>query len=139
MPISWRGVFPAVCTQFHDDYSLNVSVTLAHVDALLTAGVHGLVMMGSVGENTTLEPQEKKELLKATVALVRKRVPVLTGVAEYTTAGACRWANDAARLGADGLMVLPPMVYKSDDRETLAHFRAVAKASDLPIMIYNNP
>ncbi|NJN44603.1 MAG: dihydrodipicolinate synthase family protein, partial [Anaerolineae bacterium] len=68
-----------------------------------------------------------------------KKVPVLVGVAEYTTAQSCRWAADAAKLGADGLMVLPPMVYKSDDRETLAHFRTVAKATDLPIMIYNNP
>ena len=66
-------------------------------------------------------------------------MPVLTGVAEYTTAQACRWAADAAKLGADGLMVLPPMVYKTDDRETIAHFRAVAKATDLPIMVYNNP
>jgi len=82
MAVSWRGVFPAVCTQFHDDYSLNVNGTLAHVDAMLAAGVHGLVMMGSVGENTTLESHEKKELLKAVVAHVRKRVPVLTGVAE---------------------------------------------------------
>src|SRR6476661_1440478 len=139
MTINWRGVFPAVCTQFHDDFNLNIAATLAHIDAMLAAGIHGLVMMGSVGENTTLEPGEKRELLKATVAHVRKRVPVLTGVAEYTTAGACRWAADAARLGADGLMVLPPMVYKSDDRETMAHFRAVAKAADLPIMVYNNP
>ena len=139
MRVSWQGVFPAVCTQFHDDYSLNVGGTLAHIDAMLAAGVDGLVVMGSVGENTTLEPAEKKELLTATVAHIRKRVPVLTGVAEYTTAGACRWAAEAARLGADGLMVLPPMVYKSDDRETLAHFRAVAKATDLPIMVYNNP
>src|SRR4051812_43981177 len=138
MRVSWRGVFPAVCTQFHDDYSLNVNATLAHVDAMLAAGVHGLVMMGSVGENTTLDPQEKKELLKATVAHISKRVPVLTGVAEYTTAGACRWAADAAKLGADGLMVLPPMVYLTDRRETIAHFRAVAKATDLPIMVYNN-
>ena len=66
-------------------------------------------------------------------------MPVLTGVAEYTTAGACRWAAEAAKLGADGLMVLPPMVYKSDDRETMIHFRTVAKATDLPIMVYNNP
>src|SRR5215213_7978273 len=137
--VSWKGVFPAVCTQFHGDYALNIPGTLAHVDAMLAAGVHGLVMMGSVGENTTLEPAEKRELLKATLDHVRKRVPVLTGVAEYTTAGACRWAADAAKLGADGLMVLPPMVYKTDDRETIAHFRTVAKATDLPIMIYNNP
>ena len=139
MSVTWRGVFPAVCTQFHPDQSLNVAGTLAHVDAMLAAGIHGLVVMGSVGENTTLDPGEKKELLKATIQHVGKRVPVLTGVAEYTTAGACRWAADAAKLGSDGLMVLPPMVYKTDDRETVAHFRAVAKATDLPIMVYNNP
>jgi 4-hydroxy-tetrahydrodipicolinate synthase len=139
MTVSWRGVFPAVCTQFHADESLNVPGTLAHVDALLAAGVHGLVMMGSVGENTTLDPTEKKALLAATVDHVGGRVPVLTGVAEYTTVGACRWAADAARLGADGLMVLPPMVYKSDARETIVHFRTVASAGGLPVMVYNNP
>jgi 4-hydroxy-tetrahydrodipicolinate synthase len=139
MKVKWQGVFPAVCTQFHADYSLNVPGTLAHLDAQLAAGIHGVVMMGSVGENTTLDIGEKRELLKATVAHVGKRIPVLTGVAEYTTAGACRWAADAARLGADGLMVLPPMVYTPDRRETVAHFRSVAKASDLPIMLYNNP
>jgi len=139
MRVNWKGVFPAVCTQFHASQSLNVAGTLAHIDAMLAAGIHGLVMMGSVGENTTLDPSEKEELLKSTVAHVNKRVPVLVGVAEYTTAGACRWAADAAKLGADGLMVLPPMVYKTDDRETLAHFRTVAKATDLPIMVYNNP
>ena len=139
MKVSWRGVFPAVCTQFYADQSSNIPGTLAHVDAMLAAGIHGLVMLGSVGENTTLNHTEKKELLKATVSHVNKRVPVLTGVAEYTTAGACRWAADAAKLGADGLMVLPPMVYKTDDRETVAHFRAVAKATELPIMVYNNP
>jgi 1-pyrroline-4-hydroxy-2-carboxylate deaminase len=139
MTVSWRGVFPAVCTQFHDDESLNIPGTLKHVDAMLAAGVHGFVMMGSVGENTTLELSEKKDLLKATLEHVGKKVPVLTGVAEYTTAQACRWAADAAKLGVHGLMVLPPMVYKGDDRETMAHFRGVAQATDLPIMIYNNP
>ncbi len=137
--VAWRGVFPAVCTQFHNDESLNIPGTLAHIDAMLAAGVHGLVMMGSVGENTTLELSEKKELLQATLAHVGTRVPVLTGVAEYTTAGACKWATEAAKLGAHGLMVLPPMVYKSDERETIAHFRTVAKATPLPIMVYNNP
>jgi dihydrodipicolinate synthase/N-acetylneuraminate lyase len=139
MTVSWRGVFPAACTQFNADFSLNIRGTLDHLDAMLAAGVHGFVMMGSVGENTTLESAEKRELLKATVEHIGKRVPVLTGVAEYTTAQACRWAADAQKLGADGLMVLPPMVYKSDARETIAHFRSVAKASDLPIMVYNNP
>jgi dihydrodipicolinate synthase/N-acetylneuraminate lyase len=139
MSVNWRGVFPAVCTQFNSDYSLNIPATLAHIDAMLAAGIHGLVMMGSVGEITTLELTEKRELLKAAVERVNKKVPVLTGVAEYTTAQACRWATDAAKLGADGLMVLPPMVYKSDDRETIAHFRSVAKTTNLPIMVYNNP
>lgn len=139
MAVSWRGVFPAACTQFHQDYSLNIPGTLKHLDAMLAAGVHGFVMMGSVGENTTLEPSEKRELLKATVQHVGGKVPVLVGVAEYTTAQACRWAADSQKLGADGLMVLPAMVYKSDDRETIAHFRSVARASDLPIMVYNNP
>jgi 1-pyrroline-4-hydroxy-2-carboxylate deaminase len=139
MSVNWQGVFPAVCTQFYPDQSLNIPATLKHIDAMLEAGIHGLVMMGSVGENTTLEFTEKKELLKATIDHVGRRVPILTGVAEYTTAGACRWASEAAKLGANGLMVLPPMVYKSDPRETMYHFRTVAGASDLPIMVYNNP
>ena len=137
--VTWRGVFPALCTQFHADLSLDIPGTMAHLDAMLAAGVHGVVAMGSVGENTTLERDEKRDLLRASVARVNGRVPVLTGVAEYTTAQACRWAEDSAKLGADGLMVLPPMVYKGDDRETIAHFRTVAAATDLPIMVYNNP
>src|SRR5207302_7820138 len=132
MTVSWRCVFPAVCTQFNPDQSLDVPGTLAHLDAMLAAGVHGLVMLGSVGENTALEPAEKRELLKATVGHVRGRVPVLTGVAEYTTAQACRWAADAAKIGADGLMVLPPMVYHPDPREPMPHFRAGANATDRP-------
>lgn len=139
MSVSWRGVFPAICTQFKSDFSLDIPATLEHLDAQLAAGIHGIVMMGSVGENTTLELSEKKDLLKATVEYVKKRIPVLTGVAEYTTGQACKWAETAAGLGADGLMVLPCMVYKSDARETMAHFRTVAKASPLPIMVYNNP
>ena len=107
MTVPWRGVFPAACTQFHPDFSLDIPGTLAHLDALLAAGIHGLVMMGSVGENTTLDPSEKRDLLTATVAHIGKKVPVLVGVAEYTTAGACRWAAEAQALGADGLMVLP--------------------------------
>ena len=139
MSVSWRGVFPAACTQFRPDFAVDVPATLAHVEAMLAAGCHGLVMLGSVGENTTLELAEKTELLAATVAQVRGRVPVLVGVAEYTTAQACRWAAAAAELKADGLMVLPPMVYKGDRRETHAHLRAVAAATPLPVMLYNNP
>lgn len=137
--IEWRGVFPAVTTQFRADQSLDLEATAAHVEHLLQSGVHGLIMLGTVGENCSLEPEEKREVLRAAVEAAKGRVPVLSGVAECTTAAACRFAADAEKLGADGLMVLPAMVYKSDRRETLAHFRAVARASGLPIMAYNNP
>ncbi len=139
MNATWQGVFPAVCTQFKGDESLDLAATLAHVEAMLEAGVDGLVFLGTVGENCSLESVEKREVLKAAVDHVVGRVPVLSGVAEYTTSLACRFAADALKAGVDGLMVLPGMVYKSDPRETLAHFRSVARATELPIMAYNNP
>jgi 4-hydroxy-tetrahydrodipicolinate synthase len=101
--------------------------------------VHGLIMLGSVGENTVLDPTEKRAVLATAIEVVQGRVPVLSGVAESSTAGACRFAADAEAAGADGLMVLPAMIYKTDRRETVSHFRAVARASDLPVMCYNNP
>ncbi|MBM4068925.1 MAG: dihydrodipicolinate synthase family protein [Planctomycetes bacterium] len=137
--VSWHGVYPAVTTQFHDDQSLDLSATAKHLDTLLGAGMDGLIMLGTVGENCSLEYQEKLNVLKMTVEHVAGRVPVLTGVAECTTALTCRFAADARKIGVDGLMVLPAMVYKSDPRETIAHFRAVAAATDVPIMVYNNP
>lgn len=139
MAVTWHGVFPAVTTQFRSDQSLDLAATAAHIEQLIAAGVHGLIMLGTVGENCSLEYQEKIEVLKAAVRQAEGRVPVLSGVAECTTALGCRYAADAQKAGASGLMVLPAMVYKSDPRETIAHFRAVAKASDLPIMCYNNP
>ncbi len=137
--INWHGVMPAATTQFHNDESLNIPATLEHLDAMLNAGIHGLVILGTVGENCSLAYEEKLQVLKATVEHVNGRVPVLTGVAECTTPLACRFSQDAKRLGVDGLMVLPAMVYKSDARETAQHFRSVAAATDLPIMCYNNP
>jgi 1-pyrroline-4-hydroxy-2-carboxylate deaminase len=139
MKPSWQGVFPAAVTYFHSDGSVDLAGTLTHIDRLIEAGCHGIILLGTVGENCSLEASEKRELLRSAVSHVAKRVPVLTGVAEYTTALACRFAADAARLGIDGLMLLPAMVYKSDARETMAHFRAVARSSPLPIMCYNNP
>jgi dihydrodipicolinate synthase/N-acetylneuraminate lyase len=139
MNVKWKGVFPAATTQFEPDQSLDVPATLAHLDRMIAAGVHGLIMLGTVGENCSLEYEEKLEVLHATINHVGKRLPVLTGVAECTTAMACRFASDARRLGVDGLMVLPAMVYKSDPRETIAHYRAVARSTDLEIMVYNNP
>jgi 4-hydroxy-tetrahydrodipicolinate synthase len=135
----WTGVFPAVTTQFKPDQSIDFAATAAHIERLLRGGVHGFIMLGTVGENCSLEAEEKRQVLKLAVDAVKRRVPVLAGTAEYTTAAACKYAADAKAIGIDGLMVLPPMVYKSDPRETVAHFRAVARASDLPIMVYNNP
>jgi dihydrodipicolinate synthase/N-acetylneuraminate lyase len=139
MKITWQGVFPAATTQFHPDQSLDLKGTARHVDTLVRAGVHGMIMLGTVGENCSLDHGEKLEVLRGAVEQVAGRVPVLTGVAECSTALACRFAADAQRTGVDGLMLLPAMVYKADRRETIAHYRTVAAATDLPIMCYNNP
>src|SRR5262245_3501910 len=139
MRCTWSGVFPAAVTHFKDDQSLDLPATLRHLDAMLGAGIDGLIMLGTVGENCSLEYPEKLDVLRATIEHVRRRVPVLTGVAESSTRLACRFAADAAKVGVDGLMVLPAMVYKADGREAVAHFRAVAGATDRPVMIYNNP
>jgi dihydrodipicolinate synthase/N-acetylneuraminate lyase len=139
MHVNWKGIFPAVTTQFKADQSLDVTTTTNHLGRLLEAGMDGLILLGTVGENCSLEYEEKLEILRATVKFVNRRVPVLTGVAECSTALACRFAADAERLGVDGLMVLPAMVYKSDPLETIAHFRTVARASRLPVLCYNNP
>jgi 4-hydroxy-tetrahydrodipicolinate synthase len=135
----WKGVYPAVTTHLKPDQSIDFAATAAHMERLLRAGVHGFIMLGTVGENCSLEADEKRQVLKLAVDAVKGRVPVLAGVAEYTAALAGRYAVDARTIGIDGLMVLPPMVYKSAPAETLAHFRTVARASDLPIMVYNNP
>jgi 1-pyrroline-4-hydroxy-2-carboxylate deaminase len=139
MNIDWQGVFPAATTQFHPDQSLDLASTLKHNDVMIRAGIHGLIMLGTVGENCALTYAEKLDVLRATVEQVDGRIPVLSGVAECSTATACRFAEDARKIGVDGLMLLPAMVYKSDPRETMAHFRTVARATDLPIMCYNNP
>lgn len=139
MTRAWRGIFPAVTTQFRGDQSLDLEGTAAHLDRLIDDGVHGLIMLGTLGENGSLEPSEKLDVLKAAVDRVAGRVPVLAGVAESTTSRGGRFAAAAQEVGVNGLMVLPGIGYHSDPRETAAHFRTVASASDLPIMVYNNP
>ncbi len=139
MKITWKGVFPAVTTQFRQDQSLDLDATAKHIDALIDSGVSGLVMLGSLGENTALDPEEKRRVMELAIKTSAGRMPVLSGVAENSTAAACRYAREMERLGLDGLMVLPAMVYKADARETIAHFRAVARSSGLPILCYNNP
>lgn len=137
--LDWRGIFPAVHTQMHQDGSLNLDAMGAHLEVLIASGVHGLVVCGSLGENTALDPDEKRLLVRHALEVSAGRVPVISGVAECGTAMACRYVRDVEALGAAGVMVLPAMVYKSDPRETLAHFRTVASATGLPVMIYNNP
>jgi len=139
MGISWSGVFPAVTTQFTEDQSVDLEGTARHVEVLLESGVGGLVMLGSLGENVSLKPEEKRRLMASTIRQVGGRVPVLSGVAETTTAGAAGYVMDMEKLGADGVMVMPAMVYKSDPRETLEHFRTIARTTCLPILVYNNP
>jgi dihydrodipicolinate synthase/N-acetylneuraminate lyase len=141
--IGWEGVFPAVTTQFREDYSLDVEATRRVMDALIRDGVSGLIVCGTVGENCSLARNEKIAVMEAAKYAAKNaangRVPVIAGVAEYTTALAADFAREAARVGVDGLMALPAMVYSAKPAETLAHFRGVARATDLPIMIYNNP
>ena len=137
--VDWRGVYPAAFTQFNEDYSINIQATMDHLDAMAEAGVHGFVMLGTCGENNSLEPEEKYQILEATVKKFKGKLPILTGVSELTTARAVRFAKKAKEIGVDGLMVLPAMAYRSDRRETIQHFRTIARATDLPVMIYNNP
>ena len=135
----WSGVFPATTTQFTRDERLDVAATQKVVSALIDEGVNGIICMGTVGENCSLSAEEKRTVLAAVKEVAHGRVPVLSGVAENTTALAARYARDAEKAGIDGLMLLPAMVYKSNRRETLHHYRTVAQATALPIMVYNNP
>lgn len=135
----WAGVFPAVTTPFTETQALDLPLLERQLAFQLDAGVHGLVVCGSLGESSTLTPEEKREVLRTAVGVSAGRVPVLCTVAERSTAEACDFAERAAEAGADGLMVLPPLLYRSDGPETVAYLRAIAQATDRPLMIYNNP
>ncbi len=139
MSVRWAGVFPAVTTQFRQDQSLDLPATATHLEAVLASGVSGLVACGSLGENQALDPDEKRQVVAAAVRVAAGKVPVVAGVAETSTAAAICYARDCAKLGAAGFMVMPPMVYRPDPGEAAAYFRAVAAATDLPWMLYNNP
>ncbi|MBY9063046.1 dihydrodipicolinate synthase family protein [Sphingomonas yunnanensis] len=139
MAIGWKGVFPAVTTQVREDLTLDLSDTQRVVDELIRDGVTGIIALGTVGENNSLDYDEKVTVLSAIVEVVKGRVPVITGVSEYDTRRAVRYAQAAEKAGADGLMLLPPMVYVPKPDELVAHFRGVAERTALPIMLYNNP
>lgn len=139
MTPTWQGVYPAATTQFKEDLSIDLAQSQHVIDNLVKDGVHGIIAMGTCGENNSLDPAEKQTLLRAVTEVVAGRVPVVTGVSEFDTRRAVAFAKDAKKAGADGLMVLPAMVYVPTAAELVMHFRAVAEATDLPVMLYNNP
>jgi 1-pyrroline-4-hydroxy-2-carboxylate deaminase len=139
MSINWSGVFPAVTTKFTTDDKLDFSLFEKNLNHQLDAGVHGIVLGGTLGESSVLTTEEKKDLVHFTLEKVAGKVPVVLNIAEGSTREAVNQAKLAKEWGVQGLMLLPPMRYKTDHRETVTYFKAVANAVDLPIMIYNNP
>ena len=135
----WSGVFPAITTQMHQDGTLNLEATATHVETLIASGIKGLIFLGSLGENQPMTADEKRLVISEMVKTVNGRIPVLSGVAETSTPEAQRYVRDLEKIGADGFMLMPAMLYKGAPDETLAHFRSVARSTSLPIMIYNNP
>ena len=139
MKFNWEGVMPAVTTQFTENDVLDLEMFKINIKAQLDAGVHGIVLGGTLGEASTLTEEEGRTLTRETVSFVEGKVPVLMNIAEQTTKGAIALAKTAELDGASGLMMLPPMRYKASDAEVVAYFKAVANSTALPIMIYNNP
>ncbi len=135
----WQGVYPAATTQFAADLSLDITACRRTLTALVADGVDGLVLLGTVGENNSLRPEEKRFALGAAVESVGGRVPLVAGVSELTTDRAIEYVRDAEKIGVDALMLLPAMVYVPTPDELYAHLRAVAEATALPIILYNNP
>jgi 4-hydroxy-tetrahydrodipicolinate synthase len=135
----WHGVYPAATTQFAADLSVDTAAYRKVVTALVDDGVDGLVLLGTVGENNSLRPEEKRLTLRAAIDAVGRRVPLVAGVSELTTDRAIEFVREAEKLGVDGFMLLPAMVYVPTPDELYAHFRSVAESTSLPIMLYNNP
>jgi 1-pyrroline-4-hydroxy-2-carboxylate deaminase len=139
MKINWEGVYPALLTPFTKEEELDIPLFEKNLEAQLKAGVKGIILAGSLGEASTITVAEKEQLVKFSVDYLQGKIPVILNIAESSTKDAIRQVKNAKEWGADGLMLLPPMRYKSDDRETVHYFKTVAVSTDLPIMIYNNP
>jgi len=137
--MEWKGIFPALTTPLTVNDELDLPMFEKNLYAQLSAGVHGVIIGGSLGEASTLKDSEKEELMKFASKKVEARIPVILNIAEASTTNAIQQAALAKQWNADGLMLLPPMRYKADDRETVEYFKTVARSVDLPIMIYNNP
>lgn len=135
----WKGVFPAVTTKLTENGSLDIPATEKSIDRLIRNGVSGIIVLPMLGENASMTVEEKHTIIKAAKDVVAGRVPLLSGLAELTTKDVTARAEQFHKLGIDGLMVFPSIGYKSDAAETEAWYRAIAGASPLSIMIYNNP
>jgi 1-pyrroline-4-hydroxy-2-carboxylate deaminase len=139
MKINWKGVFSAVTTKFNPGFELDLETFGRNLDAQLSAGVSGIILGGTLGESSVLSADEKNELLKFTLSHVNGTVPVVMNIAEGSTREAVRVAEASEKAGVSGFMMLPPMRYKSDHRETVEYYKAVARATSKQIMVYNNP
>lgn len=139
MTFEWKGIFPALTTQFTKNDELDLPLFERSLRSQLDAGVHGIVLGGTLGEASTLSTAEKETLVRFAVEKINGKVPVILNIAEASTKDALLQTANAIKWGADGLMLLPPMRYKADDRETVVYFKKIAQSTDLPIMIYNNP
>ena len=139
MQFEWKGVFPALTTKFTAADILDLHLFETNLNAQLDAGVNGIILGGTLGEASVLSTEEKELLVKFAIEKVNGKVPVVLNIAEGSTREALRQAAFAKEWGAEGLMILPPMRYKTDHRETVTYFKTIADATDLPIMIYNNP
>lgn len=137
--LNWEGIYPAVLTPFDENFDIDFDMFAKNTEAQIAAGVHGIILAGSLGEASALSQEEKFLLLTKAVEIVKGRVPVILNLTENTTKDAVEFAIKAEKYGADGLMVLPPMRYKADDREVVAFFKEIAKSTPLPILVYNNP
>lgn len=137
--LNWEGIYPAVLTPFTKEGEIDFEMFALNTEAQIKAGVHGIILAGTLGEASALETEEKFELLKYAKKITQGRIPVILNLSENTTKNAVTFAQKAKESGADGLMLLPPMRYKADNREVVEYFKAVASATDLPILIYNNP
>tara|TARA_B100001287_G_scaffold149553_2_gene125923 strand:- start:7111 stop:8016 length:906 start_codon:yes stop_codon:yes gene_type:complete len=137
--MKWSGVMPAITTKFSNDDKLDLDLFNKNLDVQLQAGIDAIVLGGSLGEASTLSQSEKNILIENTVRYVNGKIPVIVNVAEQSTTSALESVKCAEKYGASGLMVLPPMRYKSGRKETISYFESIANSTNLPIMIYNNP
>ena len=139
MQFEWKGVFPALTTPFTSRDEIDIEQFEKNLQLQSGEGVHGLIIGGSLGEASTLKNEEKEILVRSAVDKIGKKIPIILNIAESSTKDALRQAGYAKAWGASGIMLLPPMRYKADDKETVQYFKTIARSTDLPVMIYNNP